>query len=616
MVLTPANLPAALTTFVGRAREIREIAQAIEQSRLLTLVGPAGCGKSRLAVEAARAVADRFGDGVWWVDLAPVGDGAMLSHVVAAALGVRDQPRGRLTTGLARFLTTREILLVLDNCEHVIGAAAELIQATLKFARRVRALATSREPLRIDGEHVLLVPPLSYPESRDNPRGDRALEYEAITLFADRAGTASAPLPMSDDNSREVIDICRRVDGMPLAIELAAARARRLPVGQIAASLQECFDEIASDPSSDVPRHQTVLTAIDWSYDLLTGEEQQLLRRLAVFVGDFTLDAAVSVTALTDSQGEMRDRITRLIEASLVFATERDQAGESAYRLLETVRQYAHEKLLATGDAPGVLMRHVEYYLWFAEDTASRMNTSDRQACLVSLEREYSNLRAALERASRSGERSDAARIATALFWFWFHRGRWREGRTLLGAAIHHEASLTWTRARALLGDGVLAWAEGDQATAKMRLEECAAIGRTLSDKPTTAHALHFLALVRLAAEDASGARPLAKEAVRLARTSDDSFSLTLSLASYGVVLVVLDELDAARVALEESVERGREAADGWALALRCGTSPSSPSAEVSGRRPDRCSRKACAACGASTRNRLCPRASRRWPRS
>ncbi len=553
---------------MGRQREILEITQALDVSRLLTLVGPGGSGKSRLALEVARSVGEKFDDGVWWVDLAPLGGERFVPQAIAAALGVREQPGHDLTRTLATFLASRELLLVVDNCEHVIAASACLLRDLLQAAPRLRVLATSREPLRSDGEQLWLVPPLSFPETNEALTPEQALQYQAVRLLDERARAALPSFVLSAANCQAVIKICRRLDGMPLAIELAASRVRALSAEQIAARLDDCFRVLGGGHRTELPRHQTLRAAIDWSYDLLTEPERRLLKRLSVFVDSFTLEAAEDVASgLEMGVAGVVDIMSHLIDKSLVLVTD-EQGAHLRYRLLETVRQYANQKLLAAEDASRASMQHAEHYLRFAEEIEPGINTSARQARLGMLEREHSNIRIALERLARAAAHDRASRLASALFWFWFHRGHWGEGRTFLGAAIQGDDRPSQSRARTLLGDGVLAWTVGDFTAAGPRLEESAALGRAVEDLPTAAHALHFLAMVRLAEGQPLAGRPLGEQAVALARTAADAFCLTIALASYGVVLLALEEYEDARIAFEESVSLGREAGDGWAVAL------------------------------------------------
>jgi non-specific serine/threonine protein kinase len=564
----PTNLPSAVSSLIGRRREIEELSGELNRSRLVTLVGPGGCGKSRLAIEVAATLGGHVEHGAWWVDLAPLSDGRFVPQAVAMALGVRDQPGESLMPLVGRFLATREVLLVVDNCEHVIDAIASLVHALLHRVAGLRVLATSREPFKIDGERVWVVPPLSIPTG-DVSSAEEALEYEAVKLFEDRARGALSSFTLSNANCPAVVEICRRLEGMPLAIELAAARVTVLSVEQIADRLHDCFSVLGPGRRAELGRHQTLRAAIDWSYGLLTDVERCLLRRLSVFVDSFTLEVAERVAAVrTSDSASVLNTVACLIDKSLVFVPEREAAGRRRYRLLETVRQYAHEKLVDEEGTSEIFTRHATYYLYLAESTEPRINTSDRPVNLAALDREYSDLRAAMERSLHAGQFRHASRLAGALFWFWFHRGRWREGRTFLQSAIQHEAGPDRWRARVLLGDGVLAWAEGDHVAASARLEECVTLGRTLDDAPAMAHALHFLAMVRLAEGRAEDGQPLAEEAVRTARTASDPFCLTIALASHGVLLLALARYDDARAVLEESVERGRQMQDAWAVAL------------------------------------------------
>jgi non-specific serine/threonine protein kinase len=562
------NLPAPVSTLVGRRREITDITNACDASRLVTLVGAGGSGKSRLALEVAGILRDNFESGAWWVDLAPFDDDAFVPQAVAVALGVRDQPGESLTAVLARYLSTREILLVVDNCEHLLSSTAALLERLLRAATRLRVLATSREPLKTEGERVYPVAPLSTPECSRGLTAAQALEYDAVRLFDERARAVSPSFILAEPTCQTVVDICRRLDGLPLALELAAARVPAIPLQTIDARLDDALRVLGSGRRSHLPRHETLRATIDWSYDLLDADERHVFARLSVFADSFTLEAAEHIVTCEDARTcDVFDVISRLIDKSLVFVTNRSE-GDWRYRLLETVRQYAHEKLRLFDDAADVRARYVEYYLDLSETVEPVLNTAERPSRLASLERDHGNFRAAIERALQAGNGGDAARLASALFWFWFHRGYWREGRTFLRSAIEYETASSPVRARALLGDGVLAWAEGDHAAAATRLEECVAIGRVVPDARTTGHALHFLAMVRLAEGHAADGRPLAEEAVRIARDAHDDFNLTVALASYGVLLLALDGYDEASAVLQESVDRARQSGDAWAAAL------------------------------------------------
>jgi non-specific serine/threonine protein kinase len=567
--LASTNLPAAVSSLIGRRHEIEINASTLEASRLLTLVGAGGSGKSRLALELAGLLRDRFDDGVWWVDLASFSDGTLVPQAIAMALGVRDQPGEQPTPVLARYLSMRHVLLVVDNCEHLIASTAVLLEGLLRVAPGLRVLATSREPLKIDGEQVFVVPPLSVPDPSTASSAALALACDAVRLFDERARAARPAFVLADANCQAVVEICRHLDGLPLAIELAAARVSAMPVERIAERLRDGLRVMGTGRRSGLPRHQTLRAAIDWSYELLDDAERRQLERLSVFADGFSLEAAERVGAPSVGDGaEVFDLMSRLIDKSLVFVTDRREPRHWRYRLLETVRQYAHEKLVSSGAAGDVVGDHVRYYRALAESIEPGINTPERPARLAALDLEHGNLREAIEQAAAAGHQVEAARLAGALFWFWFHRGHWREGRLLLGAALRRETAPTLVRARALLGDGVLAWAEGDHAAARVRLEECAAIGPQAGDAATTVHALHFLAMVRLAEEAGDQARRLAAQAVQLGRSAQDAFALTIALASYGVVLMALGDDERARASLQESAERSRQAGDAWAAAL------------------------------------------------
>ena len=562
------NLPVALSSLVGRRREVDDISARLGAARLVTLVGAGGCGKSRLALEVAWTLRDGFEDGAWWVDLASFSDQAFVSQAAAVALGVREQPAEDLSSVLARYVSTRDLLLVVDNCEHLAAATAMLLQRLMRAGPRLRVLATSREPLKAEGEHVCAVPSLSIPDGSSVLAVTQALEYDAIRLFDERARACAPSFTLTARNCRAVAEICRQVDGLPLAIELAAARVPAISVEGIASRLGDSLRVLALGRRSDPARHQTLRAAIDWSYDLLEAGDRRLLARLSVFAGGFTLEAAAPVGGSGSGQdADLLDGLSRLIDKSLVFVADR-QAVDWRYRLLETVRQYAHEQLVSSDDVRDVVARYVRHYRDFAENIDRGINTADRPLRLAALEREHANLREAMRRALDAGHDTDAARLASALFWFWFHRGYWREGRTFLGAVIERGGSPDDVRARALLGDGVLAWAEGAHSQAAARLQEAVAIGEAHADASTTAHALHFLAMVRLAEGDAPAGGQLAREAVRIARRAADPFCLAIALASHGVALLALESYDQASVALTESVELGRRASDGWAMAL------------------------------------------------
>src|SRR5579859_364154 len=403
------NLPAEVTSFIGREKEITAVRRLLGGTRLLTLTGSGGTGKTRLALRAAAEVLGEFRDGIWLVDLAPLADAALVPQSVASVLGVREEPGTALTRRIADVLHHKHLLLVLDNCEHLIGAVAELAEGLLRDCPDLKLLVTSREPLGIAGETAYRVPSLSLPPddartpSPTRPEATAPAQSEAVRLFVDRASTVRPDFALTEANTAAVVQITRQLDGVPLALELAAARVRALGVEQIAARLDDRFRLLTGGSRTALPRQQTLRALIDWSWDLLAPEEKLLLRRLSVFVGGWTLEAAEAVCTAKDEGGRMKDEtfqpsafilhpsdvldiLTRLVDKSLVVADEHD--GASRYRLLETIRQYAREQLLQAGaaEAAAIRGRHVEFFLALAEQAAPALHSADQLVWMARLE--------------------------------------------------------------------------------------------------------------------------------------------------------------------------------------------------------------------------------------
>ena len=569
------QLPIELTPLIGRDHEIALVRRLLGNSRLLTLTGPGGVGKTRLALRAVVNLMSASRDGVWWVELAPLSDPLLVPQSVARVLDVRDQPGRDLMASLQHHLRTREVLLVLDNCEHVIDASAELAHGLLRMCPGVRILATSREPLGVSEECIWTVPALSYPDPAQLPSIPDVSSYDAVQLFVERATAAQADFQLTPENVRFVAEICHRLDGIPLAIELAAPRVRALTVEQIASYLNDSFRMLVRRNRAEVPRHQTLRATIDWSYGLLSSEERTLFNSLAVFADGWTLEAAEAVCAPSiagaDQIGEsdVLDLLARLVDKSLVVATGQTTHGRR-YRLLETVRQYAREKLVEAGDVAAIHQRHLGFFRDFVAEIEARINTARRVEYLAQLHAEHDNVRTALRWAIRH-EPEAALRLSGALWWFWFHQGYWREGRAWLEESLASVAAPARTpqRAKALLGSGVLAWAQGDRSAARTRLEESVAVWRTLDDERSLAEAQHFLATEMMAQGDADAAVALAGSSVdMLRRTATDTFGLATTLATLGIAEMTLENYSAARIALEESAAIARATRDNWVLAL------------------------------------------------
>src|SRR5215203_460020 len=568
----PNNLPLRLSSFIGRGREVAELQTVLSDHRLITLTGPGGAGKTRLAIEVASEVVHDFRDGAWLVELAPLSDPDLVAQAVAQALGVREAPGRPLIGALLEHLEGREALLVLDNCEQLIDACATLADALLRLCPKLRILASSREALSISGERTWPVPSLSSPDFHNLPPVQDLKSYEAIRLFVERARAVVPTFELMENNAPAVARLCRILDGMPLAIELAAARVRVLSVEQISSRLEDSFALLTGGSRTALPRQRTLRAAIGWSYELLSEEEQVLLGELSVFAGGFALESAESVCSGEGiEEPEVLDLLTALVDKSLVQASE--QGGEAHYRLLETVRQYGREKLEKAGTEPNIRRRHAEFFLRFAERAEPRINGKERELWLARLDAEHDNLRAALAWTQESVEAEMGLRLAGALSWFWFHREYWSEWRRWLDGMLAIRESAggpgpAAARAKALSGAGFLAWMQGDQGQARSQLEESVALWRAVGDKQGLAQALRFLSGSFESRGDYVAARPLAEESVKLFREGDDTFGLGISLSRLGITALAQGDYEVARAALEEGVEICREIEDDWALAL------------------------------------------------
>ncbi len=489
------NLPIQLSSFVGRERELTEVTDLASRSRLITLTGPGGTGKTRLALQVAAEHTDSFKDGVWLMEFAAVTDAAAVPRVVAAVLNVREQPREPLATTLAEALGTRRILLIFDNCEHVVATAAELADALLRSCPNLSVLSTSREPLGVSGETTYPVPSMALPDPDHLPAPEALPGYEAIRLFADRATAVLPTFRLSAANAVAVVQVCRRLDGIPLAVELAAARVKVLSVEEIAKRLDERFRLLVGGSRTAPPRHQTLRAAMDWGYDLLSEAERAVLRRLAVFAGGFTLEAAERVCAAEGvDAADLLDLLSHLVDKSLVVADTED--GPPRYRMLETVRQYGQDRLREGGEERAARERHRDWFLHLAERAEPELRGHQQSDWLDLLERERDNLRAALEWSLTSANTDAALRLAVALIWFWDTRAYFREGRDWLGRALAApEPIRSRLRGQAWSAAGHLAWHQSDYREARTLIEEGLEIFTELKDASGIADSLWFLGL-------------------------------------------------------------------------------------------------------------------------
>jgi len=561
------NLPIQLTSFIGREREIAEVKRLLGAARLVTLTGSGGAGKTRLSLQAAADVVEGFPDGAWVAEFAPIADPALVPKAAASALNVPEQPGRDMTATLVDALRSRALLLVLDNCEHLLAACADLAAVLLRSCPQVRILATSREGLGVPGETLWRVPSLSLPDVHRLPPSEDLVLYEAVRLFVDRAMATTPEFTVTSENAPAVAQVCRQLDGIPLAIELAAARVKVLAVEQIAARLDDRFRLLTGGSRTVLPRHQTLRGAIDWSYHLLSEPEQVLLRSLSVFAGGWTLEAAETVCAGGSTESaSILDLLMSLVDKSLVVAE--TQRGEARYRLLETIRQYGWDRLVESKEAGDLRTRHRDWYLDLAERAEPKFRGPEQVAWLKRLETEHDNLRTALEWSKAEEGRAEAwLRLAAALHWFWFMRGDFTEGREWLEGALSIKSNASSSvRARALCGAGLLALRQGD-SKAEMLLQEGLALFEKLRDNWGTAYSLHHLAHVAERQGDYQKAAALFEESLSLFRKAENRWGIGLSLHCLGDVTLGRGDYGRAKALLEESLPLCREVGNTFMLA-------------------------------------------------
>ena len=513
-------LPVALSSFVGRRRELGELREALQGTRLLTLTGPGGCGKTRLGLQFASDAADRFPDGVWWVDLAPLAEERLVAATVAEALGVRPLPGVTELQAVCAYLASQRAMVVLDNCEHLLEPCAEVVEPLLQGCPEVAVLATSRAPLGVAGETDWRVPPLSLPSEED----EGLVGSDAVALFVERARKVSPGFALSDENVGSVARLCSDLDGLPLAIELAAARLRMLSTEQISTGLSDRFRLLTGGPRTALERHQTLRASVDWSHDLLSADEQRLLRRLAVFAGGFELEDAAAVCAGGGGESEpVLDLLGALVEQSLVIAEE--HGATTRYRLLETVREYALERLAEAEEEDALRARHRDLFLALAEEAMPHLETARQLEWLERLDPEAANLAAAIDYALHS-EPTLALRFGAALYRYWSARGRFAAAELAhsraLEAAGGREPAL---RALLLYGRAYLVFRAGDYEAAEAHATESLALASEVGDEGTASRARCELATAVLPTNPAAARREAAR-AAELAEAAGDDWAL------------------------------------------------------------------------------------------
>ncbi|MBS4727438.1 AAA family ATPase [Mycobacterium sp. SM1] len=518
-----------MTRFVGRRRELAEVKTAIADSRLVTLVGPGGMGKTRIAYEFAERSRRAFRDGVWIVDLASVEDEASLALAVVSTLAVPDQSNRPAIHKLTNHLRQRQLLLVLDNCEHLLAAVGALVYELLAGSRGLRILATSREPLGITGEHLCVIPPMTTPPPDKKQTPESLDQFEAVRLLIDRAREVIPEFAVTQKNSMQIAQLCNQLDGMPLAIELAASRLRSLSVTQIVQRLDKRFRLLIGGNRVALPRHQTLRALIDWSYELCSDTEKLLWARLSVFTGSFDLDAAEQVCGFGDlAREEVVDVLDRLVAKS-ILAIERD--GECVrYRLLMTIREYGSELLQSTGESATVRRRHRDHYLRRATNMVHRWCGSGQADALAAMRRDHPNLMAALEwSVTTSGQLGPGAALASMLRYHWIAGGYLADGRRWLEQILTVVAPSNPQRGAVLWVSAWVALIQGDRGAAAIWLDESGELARANCDDRLAAHTEHWTGLHRLFSGDTATAVDLfERAAARFVELGDQASHLAV----------------------------------------------------------------------------------------
>ncbi len=578
------NLPTHLSKFIGREKEIGQVKARLAENRLVTLTGPGGIGKTRLSIQTGRALLPMYEQGVWLVELAPLADPALVLQTVATVLGVSEQQDRPWLMTLTDSLRQKSLLLVLDNCEHLIDACAQLAEHLLRHCPNVRLLTSSREALGVEGEIAFRVSSLSLPSTEHAP-GTELADSEAVQLFVERAAAVLPGFALTDANAPAIAQVCRRLDGIALAIELAAARVKTLKVEQIAGRLDDAFRLLTGGSRTALPRQQTLRATIDWSYNLLSDPERRVFRRLPVFAGGWTLEAAEAICAGEGVEtDEMLDLLTQLAGKSLVVI-QRQPGQEARYHLLETTRQYAREKLLENSEGETGRERHLAFYLRLAEEIRLKQKTAERPARRRQFETENDNFRAALEwalTAENAVRVEQGLRVASALRDFWNGGGHYREGLDWLEQGLvlsaGSDSASPLVQAKALYAVGFLTafylgFPRGN-SPARSLLEESIALYRKIDppDKRDLADALSVLA--GLYTDDPTAARALSEESVTICRGlgSSGQWELAQALFWNGHIIYMQGDDAAAQSCAKESQSLYRQVGDVWETAAPIST--------------------------------------------
>ena len=557
------NLPVPLSTFIGRKYEIRKVDQLVLAHRLVTLTGAGGSGKTRLALKSAHGLTGKFKHGIRFVDLASLGDAALIPDKIASTLGVHKRPKEDVLDLLTTYLSTRRILLILDNCEHLVAACAEITVLLLQKSPELHILTTSRELLGIPSEVTWVVPPLTLPNQESSSKSanqknvlKQVQDSESVQLFVERASSKNPDFTLTVDNCQSVAEICNRLDGMPLAIELAAAQVRSLSPQEIAQRLDQRLQFLTSGSRNAPLRQRTLMAAIDWSYTLLTTKEQEMLQRLSIFAGGASLEEAEVICVGGEIESvDVVETISHLVDKSLVTAN-RLERGKTRYRLLETIREYALEKLAESQDKANVQNKHLEYFVRFAEEGDRKIKGAEQVIWYERLEDEHNNLHAALRWALESKNREAGLTLSTSLVYFWFVHGYIRENVGWLEKFLDQKQKVPPAlKAWALLYHGVMLRAgtrDNDKKT--LLYEESLRMFRDLDDRRGIAYTLNMMGLIALEKNEPVETEKLLTESLALQEELGDPWGIAFTMQNFPPLALQKNDLKMAKKYAEETV--------------------------------------------------------------
>jgi predicted ATPase/class 3 adenylate cyclase len=566
----PNNLPVQLTSFIGREKELQQVKNSLLESRLLTLLGTGGSGKTRLALQAGAELIDNFANGVWFVQLEQVSDPILLPTAINNALGIQEESQKTPDESLAEYVKEKEILIILDNCEQIAEACANIAEKLLKRSPKLRMIVTSREALKCEGELTHRVNSLMIPVKNRKYSALELMEFESVKLFAERAQAVTPSFVLNEENARTVANICSDLDGIPLAIELAAARTKVLGVDKIYERLSDRFKLLTGGKRTALPRQQTLKALIDWSYDLLTEEEKTLWARLSVFSGGWSLEAAEEVCQDDFiQQYDILDLLFNLTEKSIVIY----DSDNDRYKMLESIRQYGDEKLVQSENKPAIAAMHLSHFMSLAERSEKGLAGDDVKKWLGILETETGNMEAALNWSHSGGNNEEGGRLAVAFANYWLSRGYLTNAVYHLDNILNLCTELSNATRGNLLGiTGLFSNMLGDSEKAEKLIDESLIISRELGNKDDIASGLNNLASVVYEKGDYTKARELIEETLAIDRESGDPSKISFSLINLGTVARLQGDFETARSLLEESLEIRKKAKNKFAIASSLNT--------------------------------------------